>query len=175
MKGKSLYALGAVLLISCSSCSAGRIHEKSYLRAVAVEGAAERKLSLVFFSEDGAVTASGKDTGEARENAELKTGRAVFTGYTELIIVEGKDCRGLLEYMLKEWRVSPSCRVICGNGELLLECDAEQLIERAEQAEKKGIAPDCGIVSVLGELYSRGCAEVAELRSDGTAVSRVIY
>ena len=175
MKGKYLYALGAALLISCSSCSAGRIHEKSYLRAVAVEDGAERKLSLVFFSEEDAVTVSGRDTDEARENAELKTGRAVFTGYTELIIVDGKNCRGLLEYMLKEWRVSPSCRVVCGDSGLLLECGAEELIGRAGQAEKKGIAPDCGIVRVLGELYSKGCASVAELRGDGTAVSRVIY
>ena len=54
------------------------------------------------------MTASGSSIGEAKNNAELLTGEPMFTGYTELLVVDGTDCRDILGHMLNEWKVSPS-------------------------------------------------------------------
>jgi len=170
------YASAAVLgLISAAGCASGRISEKSYLRAAAISD--NRQLTFCFFDEDKTVVGTGDDTDSAKKAAELMCGRPVFTGFTELIIVDGKNSLMLLEHMLDSWRLSPSCTVVYSdNGEeLLRDKGAELLIGTAHEAVKQGIAPECDIITVLGELCRDGSAGVAELRSDGSAGSRTIY
>ncbi|MBP5580939.1 MAG: hypothetical protein J6X85_03985 [Ruminococcus sp.] len=176
MKKKIFAAVLPLLTALMTGCSAGRIHERSYLRALAVNGGAEKELTFAFFAEDGTVTATGNDIGSAKENAGLKNGRDIFTGYTELIIVDGKESRSILGEMLREWKVSPSCRVVyCNEGRKLLEeNDTEKLLGIAGQAVKQGIAPECDIITVLGELCEYGAAEAAELYPDGTAGRHII-
>ena len=91
-------------------------------------------------------------------------------------MVDGRDCRDILGHMLNEWKVSPSCMVVCSSdGRALLEQnDAELLMGMTEQAVKQGIAPECDVITVLTELCSSGCAEVAELSADGSVSSAVI-
>lgn len=164
----------AVILTGCTS---GKIHEKSCLLAAAVAEKDETMVTMCLFSEDSAVTVSGTDLDEAVRRAELKNGKPVFTGYTELIVVDGKDSLDLLDHMLNSWKVSPSCMVVkCSDGRTLLEeNDPRQLIGRAEQAVRQGKAPQCDIVTVLGELCGNSAAEAAELRTDGSVGRCVIY
>ena len=174
---KSIFMILSCLALSASSgCASGRIHERSYLRAAAVSGADNSSVTFSFYDE-GVISAQGEDIDSARSCAELKNGRAVFTGYTELLIVDGTDCCKLLEHMLNSWKVSPSCMVVYSSdgGKLLEEYSAEQLRGIAEQAVKKGISPECDVITVLGKLCTGQCAEVTELHSDGTAGSRIIY
>ena len=177
MKKVIIPAVLAFAAVFTTGCASGRIHEKSYLRAAAVscENGTEAVFSL--FSEKDAVSGKGADIDLAGADAELKNGKEIFTGYTELIIVDGRECRELLGHLLAKWKVSPSCRVVyCEKGgELLAEHDAEQLIGISEQAVKQGIAPESDIITVLGELCDDGSALVAELCADGTASSHIIY
>ncbi len=177
MKKAVITAVLAFAAVFTTGCASGRIHEKSYLRAAAVTGEYETEAVFSLFSEEDAVSGHGADIDLARSDAELKNGREIFTGYTELIIVDGRECRELLGHLLGKWKISPSCRVVyCEKGgELLAEHDAEKLIGISEQAVKQGIAPECDIITVLGELCDKGCAEVAELCADGTASSHMIY
>ena len=176
MKKVMFAAVLPLLTVLMTGCSAGRIHERSYLRALAISGGAEKELTFAFFAEEDTVTAAGNDIGSAKENAGLKNGRDIFTGYTELIIVDGKDSLGILGEMLREWKVSPSCMVVySSNGRQLLEENgAEKLLGMTEQAAKQGIAPECDIITVLGELCEYGTAEAAELFTDGTAGRHII-
>jgi hypothetical protein len=166
-----------IFLFLGTGCASGKIHERNYLRAAVISGTGNSSVTMAFFDNEDIVSAHGDDIDSARRNAELKNGRNVFTGYTELLIVDGADCRRLLEHMLNDWKVSPSCMVVYSdNGEKLLdEHSAEQLKGIAEQAVKKGIAPECDIITVLGELCTGASAQVAELRSDGTVSARDIF
>lgn len=168
--------MSVLLLISATGCASGKIHERSYLRAAAVMKGTECGLTLSFYDEDDAVSAYGADMDHARSNAELKNGKPVFTGYTELILIDDTECHEYLEHMLNDWKVSPSCIVAyCENGtELIEKSSAERLIGVVRQAVRKGIAPKCDIITVLGRLYNGHSAEVAELYADGTAGSRKI-
>lgn len=165
----------ALALMSSAGCASGRIHERSYLRAAAVSRSGQ--LTFSFFDEDNTVIGIGDDIDSAKSSAELVGGKPVFTGYTELVIVDGEGSLELLDHMLDSWRLSPSCTVVYSSSgeELLRDNDAERLIGITEQAVKQGIAPQCDIITVLGELCRSGQAEVAELNTDGSAGRRIIY
>ncbi|WP_295087888.1 hypothetical protein [Ruminococcus sp.] len=177
MKITCFLAVLTVTTVFATGCASGRIHEKSYLRAVSVTGNSEKSAVFALFGEDKTVSGIGEDLDQVKSNAELKNGRDLFTGYTELIIVDGKECKKLLGHMLYKWKVSPSCNVVyCEKGDELLEkYGVEQLIGVSKQAVKKGVSPECNIITVLGELCENGIAKVAELRVDGTVQSYVIY
>ena len=84
--------LTAAVMTGCAS--SGLVHDKEYLRAVSVRGIAEKEMTFSFFSDETmTVSASGKDIEEALEKAELKAGKPVFTGYTELVIVENVNMK----------------------------------------------------------------------------------
>lgn len=174
---KPILLLPALLLVFLTGCASGKIHERCYLRAVAVSGENGRDLALAFFDDDTVAEASGEDMCDALKTAAFKTGKPVFTGYTELIITDGSESRERLVQILNDWKVSPSCLVVyCGNGrELLKERDTEKLIGAAKQAVEQGNAPDCDIITVLGKLCIGHTAEIAELYPDGTAGSHIIY
>ncbi|MCR4638429.1 hypothetical protein [Ruminococcus sp.] len=165
----------AMALMLSAGCASGRIHERSYLRAAAISRSGQ--LTFSFFNDDDTIIGVGDDIDSAKSSAELIGGKPVFTGYTELVIVDGEDSLELLDHMLESWRLSPSCTVVySGSGEeLLRDYDAEQLIGITEQAVKQGIAPECDIITVLGGLCRSGQAEVTEIRADGSAGSRIIF
>lgn len=161
--------LAAALLTGCSSD--GSVSDKSYLRA-AVIGA--DSVTMSFFSEDdGVVTAEADSPEKACSAAELSGGKRIFTGYTELIILDGCDSAEVLTFMLNEWKVSPSCIVACpdGNGAALLsERSAEELEGAVRVAQKQELVGRCDIVTVLGGLLgSSRTAEVPVLSQDGFA------
>lgn len=179
MKRLFFIATAVLVVFTSTSCaSTGRVHDKSYLRAVAVSGENGGDLTLSFFSEDEALTVSGKNMDDAKRNAELRKGTPVFTGYTELVIVDGSPCMDVLEHLLNEWKVSPSCIIVHSqNGtELLEECDSEQLLGMVKQAVKQGKAPECDVITVLGRLCGDGePAEIAELSSGGAEGKYFIF
>lgn len=177
---KKLFFITAALLaafMTTGCASTGRVHDKSYLRAAAVSGEMGGTLTLSFFSGDGALTVSGEDMEGARRAAELKMGTPVFTGYTELVIVDGSPCMDVLEHLLSDWKVSPSCMIVYSqNGaELLEECAPEQLLGMVKQAIKQDKAPECDIITILGVLCGDGRpAEIAELSSGGVEGKYII-
>ena len=177
MKSLICAVFAALSLLFTAGCASGRIQDKSYLRAVCITGGSEKELTMAFFSEEGVLTVSGDCTDSAAKQGEIINGRKVFTGYTELILTDGRDSRELLEHMLTDWQVSSSCMVVyssCGK-QLLEEKGAERLTGTVRQAVEQGTAPKSDIITVLGGLCSGSCAETAELRADGTAGSSVIY
>lgn len=146
-----LLIFSAVLLTGCSS--RGNVNEKAYLRAVAVDGGA---VTFVFFNEDeGTVAVPLGDPEKAKPAAELAIGKEIFTGHTEIVLLGDCDREEVLEYILKQWRVSPSCMAAesDGSGEVILKArNPEQLTGIIEQAQKKGIVPSCDIITVLGRI-----------------------
>ena len=99
MNRKFFVSAAFMALLSVTGCASGRIHEKSYLRAVSVSG---NQLVFSLFNIDGVIVGAGDDMHSARRSAELIGGKPIFTGYTELVIVDGEDSLGVLGNMLRE-------------------------------------------------------------------------
>lgn len=163
--------LGMTILFTFTGCeSSGRVHDKNYLRAVSVSGDDEKTVTFTFFTKDGKyITTSGKDITSAKELAELRTGRKIFTGYTEMIVLDGKNSIETLEFMLHKWKVSPSCIIAYSeNGENIFESSVERLTGSVMNAVKQGKAPECDIITVMsGLLGEKQSANVAGISADG--------
>lgn len=143
----SLLAMG--LFTGCTST--GQVSDKSYVRCVGTDG---KTVTLSFFSDERIITAEGHDISSALAAAEIKAGRPVVTGFTELMILGDCDRKAVLEDMLKEWKVSPSCMVMySGDPGFTIENTDPSLLEgRLKEAVRQGKAPECDIVTVLGNM-----------------------
>lgn len=153
LKLLSLLVICTIMLTGCASD--GRVHNKKYLRAVAIDGSS---VTMAFFTgseqEDELLTVKANELDSAKKAAELETGQQLFTGYTELAILGDCDHLDVLKQLLKDWKVSPDCTVISSDegGTLLRNSPAKVLEGRAEQAYKQGMAPRSDIITVLTVL-----------------------
>jgi len=143
----SLLAMG--LFTGCTST--GQVSDKSYVRCLGTDG---KTVTLSFFSDERIITAEGEDISSALAEAEITAGRPVVTGFTELMILGDCDRKAVLEDMLKEWKVSPSCMVMySGDPEFTIKNTDPSLLEgRLKEAVRQGKAPRCDIVTVLGNM-----------------------
>lgn len=169
---KKLLIVIGLGMFSLTGCAAtGLVHDKHYLRAVSINEGEETVLTMTFFTEDEkAVIARGEDISAAMKNAELLTGKPIFTGYTELVVLGDCKYEETLEFLLNDWKVSPSCIVAHSDdgSRTLTEGDAETLTGSVKRAQDQGKAPECDIITVLGELLDKkSSAEIAELSEKG--------
>lgn len=160
-----------IILFTFSGCASnGHVQDKNYLRAVSVSGGEEKTVTFTFFTKDGQyITTSGEDITQAKEMAELRTGQKIFTGYTEMIVLDGSDSIDTLEFMLHKWKVSPSCIVAYSeDNDDIFKSSVERLSGSVHNAVKQGKAPECDIITVMGELLSeKQSAQVAGITPDG--------
>lgn len=167
------YAILAAAALCClTGCaSTGLVHDKNYVRAAAVDTSDGVTVTFAFFADQEPVSVTGDSVDDALEAAQLRTGKQLFTGYTELIILNTESAAGILEHMLEDWKVSPSCAVAyCANGEkLLLNEPPEVLRGSLSEAVRMNIAPECDIVTVLEKLLNSGEAEVITLTDHGAS------
>lgn len=162
-----LLFLGIITLTGCSSH--GNVSTKAYLRAAALDG---NKLTLAFYSEEQeAITVTADNPAQAKKIAELSIGKEIFTGHTELILLKNCDNLKTLDFMLHEWKLSPSCMIAQPeyNGRMILaQAQPENLTGSIRTAQKQNISPECDIITVLsGLLGENESAEVAELSEKG--------
>lgn len=170
---KKLMIIISFGIFTMTGCAAtGLVHDKHYLRSVSITKGEEIELAMTFFTGDEkAVIARGRDISEAMKNAELLTGKPVFTGYTELVVLDGGDYGDTLELLLNDWKVSPSCIVTHSeSGSITIaEGDSEMLTGSVKQAQEQGKAPKCDIITVIGNLLDKekNSAQIAELTENG--------
>ncbi len=158
------------ILSGCSETD--HVHDKKYLRAISVDGDEYKKVVFAFYTEeDKVVHAEGDSIEEAGNAAELECGKEFFTGHTELVILNDCDYRETLEFLLNDWKVSPSCLIVYGGedcSDILKSNSAEELADSVKTAAEQGKAPECDIVTVLtGLLGESGSVDVAALNKDG--------
>ena len=158
----------AALCTSLYGCnSTGRVHDKGYLRAASIGSGS---LTLSFFSEDRVITAKGSSLNEALANAEVKLGKRIVTGYTELVLTGDEENCDTLCCLLNEWKVPPSCLIVCcgeDGGDILAETDTETLADSVRCARSQGKVPESNIITVLTEMLKKGSADTAQLSYDG--------
>lgn len=167
--------LGIIILFTFTGCeSDGRVHDKNYLRAVSVN---EKSITLSFFNNNGKyITIDTNDLDFAKESAEIYTGKKIFTGYTEMIVVDDKNNIDILEFMLKKWNVSPSCIVAYSKDQKnIFENDIERLTGSIKNAVRQKKAPECDIITVMSRLLSENhSAQIAEISENGITAIHTI-
>jgi hypothetical protein len=164
---KRIFLSGLALLCLTGCSSQGLVHDKAYLRAAAVSSDSGTDLTLAFFTDEEPVTVDGSDMAEALREAELRLGKEIFTGFTELVILDREDEHDAenMEHMLKDWKVAPECIVAySGSGASLLKKETPELLGgMVKEAVRQGRAPESGLVNVLGEYLREGSADAADL------------
>lgn len=166
LKKMLLMFIGIITLTGCSSH--GNVSTKAYLRAAALDG---DSLTLAFFSEEQEdITITAENPAQAMEIAELSIGKEIFTGHTELILLKNCDNLEILDFMLHEWKLSPSCMIAKPefNGRLILaKKNPEELTGSIKIAQNQGLAPECNVITILSSLLDNKKAETAELSENG--------
>lgn len=177
-------AICAILLatVTLTGCAASeQVYDKHYVRAVAIAGESGKASVFAFYDESAEPFAVvGDDLESVCSEAEVGLGKTIVTGHTELIVLGDCDYVDTLEFMLNEWKVSPSCLVAYGGpyaAYALRSLDAETLNDSIQHAIKQGKVPECDIVTVLsGLLSSERSAEVASIDENGIdEATAVIY
>lgn len=158
---------GILSMFLLTGCSTGAdVNERAYVRAVAVDSG---KVTFSFYLDDKVVSVGADSLESAVSAAELTVGKELFTGHTELVILSDCDKKGVIEYMLRQCKVSPSCRIAEAEsgGEVLENRKAEEIADILAKAEEKGVTEKCGIVTVLGQFLGTGTAELPFLNGEG--------
>lgn len=163
---------GIILLFTLTGCeSNGRVHNKNYLRAVAVN---ENNVTFNFFNDDEIITIDTNNLDFAKESAEICAGKKIFTGYTEIILINKPDSIATLEFMLKNWNISPSCLIAYSDNNIF-ENNIEDLTGSINMAIKQKKIPECDIITVMSNLLGREhSAEIAEISGNGVISIRKI-
>ncbi|MBR6580101.1 MAG: hypothetical protein IKK66_02270 [Ruminococcus sp.] len=162
---KILFAI--LCMTALTGCSTGiDVNEMAYVRAAAIDG---NNCSFSFYLDEQVVSVSADSMETAESAAELTLGKEIFTGHTELVILNECDKREILEYMLREWKVPPSCRVANAEnaGEILKNRKAEEIVGVIETAEEKGLTEKCDIVTVLGKILNGKNSDLPMLTVEG--------
>ena len=180
MKRMILLPAAAGLMMMTAGCASEQVLDKHYVRAAAIMGAEQKTAVFAFYDEKTKPCGdSGEGLNQICKKSELKLGKSLFTGHTELVILGECDYEAVLEELLNEWRVSPSCLIAFGgddSGKLLEEYDPERLADSIEHAVDQGEAEKCDIVTVLsGLLGDENSAEIPVLGESGFVGEKVIY
>lgn len=164
--------LGIILLFTLTGCeSNGRVHNKNYLRAIAIS---ENNVTFNFFNDDEIITINTNDLDFAKESAEIFAGKKIFTGYTEIILIDKPNSIDTLEFILKKWNVSPSCLIAYSNNDIF-ENSIENLADSINMAIKQKKIPECDIITVMSNLLNeKHSAEIAEISDNGIILTRQI-
>ena len=174
---RKILAVVLVFILMCGCESTGRVHDKYYLRAASVSSAEPMTVTFsFFFGDEEAITVRGDSLESALENAEVYAGKPVFTGFTELVVTDGENSREVLEYMLKEWNISPSCMVAYNeDGSNLLEnVSAERLLDSMKESAELERIPESKMIKVLGQLIRNGETQVGILTENGAYGEMII-
>lgn len=162
----------AVMCIFLTGCSTGiDVNEMAYVRAVAVDSG---NVTFAFYLDEQVISVSADSLESAESAAELALGKKIFTGHTELVILNECDERETLEYMLSEWKAPPSCRVANGENavEILKNRKAEEIVGVIETAEEKYLTEKCDIVTVLGNFLNGENGDLPLLTDEGEFQNR---
>ncbi|MBQ8297827.1 MAG: hypothetical protein IJX77_08605 [Ruminococcus sp.] len=179
MKKSAVLAILAAAAMMTGCTSAEQVFDKNYVRGFSVEGENGKAAVFSFYDENVEPYSSfAGDLSAVKKEAELGLGKTVFTGHTEIIVLGECDYASVLEFMLNDWKVSPSCLVVYGgplSAYIMETYGAEKLTDSVNHIIKQGKAPECDIVTVLGGLLSdERSAEIPLIGESGFVGTEII-
>lgn len=145
------YIILILSILILTAAESDDIRETSYVRGISISG---HNCTIDFFDEDTEpVTVNAEKMSDIPELAELQTGTKIFTGYTELVILNNCDYSEILESALNDFKVSPNCIVAEGKTDFRNE-SSEFLISQINRIVEQKILPECDLITVLGNLLN---------------------
>ena len=145
---------------------------------MSVSGNNPKTVSMNFYNKDSKPTNVQNNSFDGiLENSEVKNGKAIFTGHTELIVLGECDYTETLRFMLEEWKVSPSCLIVYGgnnSGNIIENSDSGQLADSIRTAVKQNKIPKSDIITILSSLLKNNQSEIPAINSDGDFESIII-
>ncbi|HAP79354.1 MAG TPA: hypothetical protein DCQ78_04170 [Ruminococcus sp.] len=178
MKRIKLLFIPVAVSALLSGCTYQEVQEKAYLRGMSVCGNNSKTVSMNFYNKDSKPSKSkGENFESILENSEIKSGKSIFTGHTEIIILGECDYTETLRFMLEEWKVSPSCLIVYGgnNSEKIIEnTDSGELADMVRTAVKQNKIPESDIITILSSLLKNHSSEIPAITSEGSFESKVI-
>ena len=145
---------------------------------MSVSGNNPKTVSMNFYNKDSKPTNVQNNSFDGiLENSEVKSGKAIFTGHTELIVLGECDYTETLRFMLEEWKVSPSCLIVYGgnnSGNIIENSDSGQLADSIRTAVKQNKIPKSDIITILSSLLKNNQSEIPAINSDGDFESIII-
>lgn len=174
---KKLLLISLIPSLLCG-CTHQEVHERAYLRGMSVSGNNPKTVSMNFYNKDSKPTNVQNNSFDGiLENSEVKSGKAIFTGHTELIVLGECDYTETLRFMLEEWKVSPSCLIVYGgnnSGNIIENSDSGQLADSIRTAIKQNKIPKSDIITILSSLLKNNQSEIPAINSDGDFESIII-
>lgn len=160
----------SVFMMLCG-CTYQEVHEKAYLRNISVAGDDIKTVFMNFYNEDLSPAKTENNNFESiLKNSEILSGKSIFTGHTEVIILGECNYIETLRYILEEWKVSPSCLIVYGgknSGDIIENSDSDTLADILRTAVKQKRIPKNDIITVLSSLLKDNKAEIPLITSDG--------
>lgn len=158
-------AINISLVLSCifilTGCNSEKeVRERAFVQAVAVSENMDNTVSVAVrvFEDDKTYNGKGNDFFEAVGNAELEQDKHFFTGHTEFIISSSENSMPLLEEIIKENKISPSCTLIYNPDacRFIENTDCDELYGIIKIRCEKGKAYNKDILTALKELTDNG-------------------
>lgn len=177
MNKSRLILISLIPALMCG-CTHQEVQEKAYLRSMSVSGNDFKTVSMNFYNKDSEPTkAENQSFDGILENSEVISGKSIFTGHTELIVLGECDYTETLRFMLEEWKVSPSCLIVYGgnnSGNIIENTDSGQLADSIRIAVKQNKIPENDIITILSSLLKNNQSEIPAITSDGNFESVII-
>jgi len=177
MKFTKFFILLLIPFFLCG-CTYQEVQEKVYLRGMSVSGNDIKTVSMNFYNEDYSPSKTENKNFEGiLEDAEVISGKSIFTGHTEVIVLGECDYTETLRFMLEEWKVSPSCLIVYGgedSGNIIANSDSGKLADAVRTAVKQKKIPENDIITILSSLLKNNQAEIPAITSDGRLESKII-
>ncbi|MDE5946982.1 MAG: hypothetical protein K2G63_06755 [Oscillospiraceae bacterium] len=177
---KKLFILPVIFsafLMLCG-CTYQEVHQKAYLRNISVSGDDIKTVFMNFYNEDlSPAKTENCDFESILKNSEILSGKSIFTGHTEVIILGDCNYTETLKYILEEWKVSPSCLIVYGgenSGNIIENSDSDTLADILRTAVKQKRIPENDIITVLSSLLKNNQAEIPVITSDGNLDKTII-
>lgn len=139
-----------------TGCTATQVRDRAYLQALELENPKSPIVQIHDFTENSSIAeGSGETLSLAVSNAAVPIGKELFLGHLELIAYEDPAFGADLDFLMTEYRLSPSCKVLgLPKSATLKKTDTTELVEQLKQAEENGTLPETDLFTILRELDS---------------------
>ncbi len=163
-----------VLALGLSDRSA-EVRDRAFVQTLTIGQSENISVNVTLFGSDVAYLGIGEDLATALDDAQLKQGKTLFTGHTELVAFqEGGFSFETLETLLQDGIVSPNCPVILLN-ETLTETQLENALDVLKSYDRLDKISMLTVSEVVKGLKSDVGVKVPYLNDSLTYSTRWVY
>lgn len=174
MLGKTIKIIAVIssAFIFLTGCNSEKeVRERAFVQAAAVCENQDKSISVAvrIFEDEKTYTGTGKNFFEAVSDAQLKQKKHFFAGHMEFIISSAENNKNLLEEIMRENKISPSCTFIYSPDacETIKNIDCDEFYGIISIRSENGMAYKKSILTALKELTDNNSCETDGILESG--------